>query len=147
MPEAHLIWPIGRVRLPISPGHGSGSVPVLDRRICTTRCLPLTRLSATTSSLRLSVMVLRDSARADPAEGAVLEGDALEGVATAGALVAGALGAGGAEGDGAEASYAGNTPHPPTASVRIAARSRFRLRMPEIVPFPKYHYSALDFCR
>src|SRR5690606_35797256 len=111
MPEAHLIWPSGRVRSPISPAQDRGFAPVLDRRICTTRCLPLTRLSPTTSSLRLSVMVLRDSARADPAEGAVLEG-----VATAGALVAGALGAGGAEGDGAEASYAGNTPHPPTAS-------------------------------
>jgi hypothetical protein len=65
MPEAHLIAPRGRVRSPISPGQDRClSVPVLDSRIWAMRCLPLTRLRPTTSTLRFSVMVLRVSAKA-----------------------------------------------------------------------------------
>lgn len=115
MPEAHLISPSGRVWSPISPGQDRCfSVPVLDRRIWAMRCLPLTRLRPTTSTLRFSVMVLRVPANAAPV------------LALALPVAAGVLEAGG---DG-ESSF-GDPSHPTIARVSTALRARLRLELGE----------------
>jgi hypothetical protein len=124
MPEAHRISPSGRVLSPISPVQEMCSpVPVLLSLSWATRCLPLTRSSPTTSTLRSGVRVLRVSASAGRPSWPPELGPGELGPGEAG-VAAGALEAGGSAGGAA----VGMTPQAVSPATVRDARSTTGIR-------------------